>query len=186
MIAAFPIERGVCLARCLGCGIVLGCHVGNREPLRLAVYAKERLVSGICEREKTIRPFLNWGSQEFAEKLLQLAQPALNRARDRGYKASLEKKAHDTAQAEDLLREGLRVAKLDAVEAQALPGSDARKVEIAQIIWQATTVSQSWLAERLWMKSAANVSQLLRRRAAAGRPANLPSSFREWLRSVKK
>jgi hypothetical protein len=137
-------------------------------------------------RKSHLRRGWYWGSQDFAEKLLQLAQPALNRARHRGYKASLEKKAHDTAKAEDLLREGLRVAKLDVVGAQALPGSDARKVEIAQIIWQATTVSQSWLAERLWMKSAANVSQLLRRRAAAGRPANLPSSFREWLRSVKK
>jgi hypothetical protein len=64
--------------------------------------------------------------------------------------------------------------------------SDARKVEIARIIWERTILPQSWLAKCLGMGSAANVSQQLRRRAAAGSSANLPASLREWIRSVKK
>ena len=127
-----------------------------------------------------------WGSQAFAEKLLQRGEATLNRARDRGYRASLEKKAHDAARAEELLREGLRAAKLDAVEARGLPGSDARKVEIARVIWERTTVPQSWLATHLSMGSAANVSQQLRRRMATAARAKLPSSLQEWIRSVKK
>ncbi len=44
-----------------------------------------------------------------------------------------------------------------------LPGSDSRKVEIASKVWEQTTAGQTWIAERLHMKSAANVSQILRR-----------------------
>jgi REP element-mobilizing transposase RayT len=128
-----------------------------------------------------------WGSQAFAEKVLRLGQSTLTRERHRGYKASLEKKAHDAARAEELLREGLRAARLGAEQARRLPGSEARKVEIARIIWQMTTVSQSWLAKQLGMGSAANVSQQLRRRAAAAAPrAKLPSSLQAWVHSVKQ
>ena len=35
--------------------------------------------------------------------------------------------------------------------------------ELALELWQSTVVSQSWIAQRLAMKSAANVSQILRR-----------------------
>ena len=73
-----------------------------------------------------------WGSQAFAEQLLQLGQTTLRRDRHRGYRASLEKKAHDAARAEELLREGLRAAKLEPAEARRLPGADSRKVEIAR------------------------------------------------------
>jgi REP-associated tyrosine transposase len=122
-----------------------------------------------------------WGSQAFAEKLLQLGQRTLTRERHRGYRASLENKAHDAARAEALLREGLRAAQLGAEEARSLPGSEARKVEIARTIWQMTTVSQSWLAKHLGMGSAANVSQQLRRRAAAAPRAKLPSALQKWV-----
>jgi len=126
-----------------------------------------------------------WGSQAFAEEALELGQSALRRGRHRGSRASLEKKAHDAARAEELLREGLRAAQLEAEEIRQLPGSDARKVEIAQTIWQLTTVSQGWLAQHLGMRSAANVSQQLRRRAGDAR-ATLAPPLQKWLNSVKK
>jgi len=137
-------------------------------------------------RHSHLRRGWYWGSQAFAERLLQLGQSRLRRERDRGYRASLENKAHDTARGKELLRAGLRAGKLDAGKVRHLPGSDARKVEIARIIWARTTLPQSWLASHLSMGSAANVSQQLRRRAAAGPPANLPGPLREWIRSVKK
>ena len=45
----------------------------------------------------------------------------------------------------------------------ALVGSDARKVALAKLAWEKTTVSQGWIAKRLEMGSPANVSQALRR-----------------------
>ncbi|MBA2271842.1 MAG: hypothetical protein H0W20_14795, partial [Chthoniobacterales bacterium] len=62
-----------------------------------------------------------------------------------------------------LLSEGLAAAGLDAAAVKQLKGSDARKVAIASVIWQNTTVSMSWIAERLSLKSAANASQQLGR-----------------------
>jgi hypothetical protein len=52
---------------------------------------------------------------------------------------------------------------LNRVDLSRLKGSDPRKVALAELLWKQTTVSQEWLAERLKMRSAANVSQLLRR-----------------------
>jgi len=44
-----------------------------------------------------------------------------------------------------------------------LPGSDARKVALASLLLERTVARQSWIAERLSMRSAANVSQQVRR-----------------------
>ena len=49
-------------------------------------------------------------------------------------------------------RSGLR----DAVLAR-LPGSDPRKVKIARMVWEQNAVSKNGIAERLQMRSAANV-----------------------------
>ncbi len=68
-----------------------------------------------------------------------------------------------TSEARGLLADGLRAVKLERGELAALPGNDPRKVAIAQAIRRQTTVSNGWLAERLAMRSAANVSQILRR-----------------------
>jgi len=84
------------------------------------------------------------------------------------------------------LEQELRAAGLGPEEARRLPGSDARIVAIARVSWEGTTVAQSWLAERLGMKSAANVSQQLRRQRAESEGTSLPSTLRGWLSSVKK
>ena len=46
-----------------------------------------------------------------------------------------------------------------------MPGcrSDERKVLQAALLWRRTVVSQEWLAEKRRMKSAANVSQQMKR-----------------------
>ena len=102
------------------------------------------------------------GSQEFAEKLhglLDGKQGAVNRM----YRAAAQHQAHGEAQARALLRAGLREAGLTAQELDRLPGNDERKVKIALRLWDGTTAAQGWIAEKLGMKSAANVSQILRR-----------------------
>src|SRR5437773_4882681 len=54
-----PIKCGVCFGRSFSSGVVLRRYIGNRKPLRLAVYAKQRLIAGVGKREKTICALLN-------------------------------------------------------------------------------------------------------------------------------
>jgi len=125
-----------------------------------------------------------WGTQAFAE-LLAVGEKALGKGRERGYRSSHERKAHDRQRAETLLAEGLRAAALDAKALEELPGSDPRKVALARVIWETTTVSQGWLAEWLAMQSAANVSQQLIRSKGTVRDGSFSPEFQRWLRSVK-
>ena len=123
-----------------------------------------------------------WGRESFAEGLQEIAARAIKRVGSRKYRSSRERLAHDEYQAEKLLAEGLKAAGLGSVELARLPGSDARKVALALCLESCTTVSQSWLAERLQMRSASNVSQQLRR---ADDKAPLPARLRQFLNSVK-
>jgi hypothetical protein len=59
-------------------------------------------------------------------------------------------------------------------------------VAIARAIWTQTTVRQGWLAERLGMKSAANVSQLIRGANRGQTPTELPRELRQWVNRVSK
>ena len=65
------------------------------------------------------------------------------------------------------------------------PEADLRKVAIARAIWEQTVVPQKWLAERLGIWSAANVSQQLRRNRVNAKRSDLPLFLRKWLSSVK-
>lgn len=119
-----------------------------------------------------------WGSQEFAERLVKLGEVVLKKPRHRSAQASGASKAHGEQEARRLLSEGLAAAGLDAAAVKQLKGSDARKVAIASVIWQNTTVSMSWVAEHLSLKSAANASQQLGRWQK--RNEKLPASLRQW------
>jgi len=79
----------------------------------------------------------------------------------------------------------MSAAGLKAQDIHRLRGSDRRKVAIARAISEQTLVPQKWLAERLAMKSAANVSQQLRRFAVEAKRSDLSFSLRSWLSSVK-
>ena len=60
-------------------------------------------------------------------------------------------------------------------------GSDPRKVSLAELLWSRTTVTQEWLAEKLQMRTAANVSQLLRRAVVKRRNRQVPSRFADFI-----
>ena len=117
--------------------------------------------------------------------MLKFAGAVLGRDRNRIYRGSLERRAHEASRAEQLLLKGLRAGGLDSRELLRLSGADQRKVAIARAIWEQTVVPQKWLAERLGMRSAANVSQQLRRHGVNAKRSDLPPSFRKWLSSVK-
>ncbi len=124
-----------------------------------------------------------WGRESFAEGLRKITAQAFKRVSNRSYRSSKEKRAHDESHAEALLASGLEAAGLSPVQLADLPGSDKRKVALACIISSHTSVSQSWLAGRLHMRSAANVSQQIRRADAA---AELPVGLKKFLKTVKR
>lgn len=52
---------------------------------------------------------------------------------------------------------------------------------LADLLWQRTVVSQEWLAERLEMKSAANVSQQMRRLDVGTAIKKVPEELKHFL-----
>jgi REP element-mobilizing transposase RayT len=115
-----------------------------------------------------------WGSQYFAERIQKLAEQTFKRTRSRAYRSVAVRHAHGLEQAERWLNQGFEAAGLRQQDLPNVPGSDPRKVSMAQLLWCRTTVTQEWLAEKLQMRSAANVSQLLRRAALKPRKRQLP------------
>ena len=63
-----------------------------------------------------------------------------------------------------------------------LKGSDPRKLALAELLWKRTTVSQEWIAEKLSMRSAANVSQQLRRLDGVKIRSKLPPKMQTYLK----
>jgi len=106
-----------------------------------------------------------WGNQAFAERLRKLTEK-LTKERirsSRAYRKTPQVKAHGEEQAERWLTAGMKAAGLLAQDLLGLKGSDPRKLALAELLWKKTTISQEWIAEKLSMRSAANVSQQLRR-----------------------
>ena len=130
-------------------------------------------------RRSHLRRGWYWGSQAFAERALNLGEAMLQKKRHRSSQGSQESRAHGEREAERLLREGLKAAGLRAAALPGIKGSDPRKVTIARVIWQKTTVRMEWIAAHLEMKSAANASQQLRREQTSAK--NLPPELQRWL-----
>lgn len=124
-----------------------------------------------------------WGTQAFGNAMRKLADAALtNRApKSRSYRADPHVASHGQQQAEAWLQQGLKAAGLKPAEAARLKGSDPRKLLLADLLWRRTTVTQEWLAEKLAMKSAANVSQQLRRFDRKKVRAQAPAEFLKFL-----
>src|SRR6266404_3541069 len=144
-----------------GAGVIAPEHDGRRSHLRHGWY---------------------WGSQAFAERMLQLARKGIATRKNRTYRSAPLFRAHDERQAQRLLDGGLAAAGLSARELDSLPGSDVRKVALANLLLERTVARQSWIADNLAMRSAANVSQQVGRYRTQ-RP-RLAARFREYLGSA--
>jgi len=134
-------------------------------------------------RRSHLRHGWYWGSQAFAERILKLAEKKIVSRKNRTYRSGAIAHAYDGAEAERLLGEGLAAAGLEESVLSCIPGSDARKRALANLLLERTLVRQSWVAERLAMGSAANVSQQVRRYRI--KKPKLPPKLQAYLRSVK-
>lgn len=113
-----------------------------------------------------------WGSEAFRERVLKLLHGKESRKppSNRTYRSSRLAKDEDQSRAEELVQAGMRRWNLTEKELPLVPGSDPRKVAIALQLHEETTVAQGWIATRLHMRSAANVSQQVRRYQKEGKP----------------
>jgi putative transposase len=102
--------------------------------------------------------------------------------KNRTYRSAALFRAHDEKEAWRFLDGGLAAAGLSVRELDSLPGSEVRKVALASLILERTVARQSWIADKLAMRSAANVSQQVRRYRTQ-RP-RLAGRFSEYLGSA--
>jgi len=143
------------------------------------------LDAGVDARCSHLRRGWYWGRQEFGERMLKRGGKLLKTKRHRSYRASKELRAHGEQEALEILKGGLAACGLAEKELKTLPGSDVRKVAIAARIWENTTVSMSWISENLAMKSAANVSQQIRRLRGQKAHTKAPKGLQTWLRQSR-
>jgi len=151
---------------------------GRREFVeRLDKRAREEMESaGVVPAPATMDARLShlrrgwyWGSQAFAEKALALGKGLIKSRRNAAYRSGLVYRAHDAEEAERILKKGMKLLQLKVADLDKVSGSDASKVALAELLSTKTSAPQAWTARELKMKSAANVSQQLRRiRSAKG------------------
>ena len=122
-----------------------------------------------------------WGRQEFAEKLVTMLGKKVGAESARTHRGALANKAHGEKAAESLIIEGLKASGLSREELKTLTGGDARKVAIAEQLWKRTTVSRGWIAEKLSMKSAANVGAAMRRLSGGKLKKQYSQEFEEFI-----
>jgi hypothetical protein len=178
---AMPAQRSAWLETARG--FSLFGYADNLEGRREFVRRLEERIAqekqdacGMSTREgqslqSTLRRGWYWGSQGFRETMLK--QLGDRTRSNRTYQSSPLGRAHDHATAEAILEEGLKETGLSAEDLLKLKGSDERKIRIARAIHTQTSVPQKWTAVKLGMKSAANVSQVLRRKEQKPLAGNL-------------
>jgi putative transposase len=125
------------------------------------------LEAEVDARTSHLRRGWYWGGETFRKKLTQLAEKITSRNKGNAYRTGAVKRAHDVAEPERLIAEGLHRAGVTERELRGQKGSSPIKVALAAAIWKTTTVDPCWIANRLWMKSASNVSKILNRATKA-------------------
>lgn len=124
-----------------------------------------------------------WGTQAFGEAMRKLGLKLLKKAApvSRAYQKHELVREHGERQALEWLGRGLKAGGLKKCDLAKVKGSDPRKVLLADLLWRRTVVSQEWLAEKLEMKSAANVSQQLRRLDGEAAIKKVPEDLKHFL-----
>ena len=115
--------------------------------------------------------FRDWLLERFEKKPVQAA---------RNVRSGAQARDHSVQRAEQLVRIGLECFEWEEAEMLKAKGGDPRRLMIAEAIWKQTTVGQSWIAERLGMQSAGNVSQQLRKGMERAREKIPKGKMKKW------
>jgi len=137
----------------------------------------------VDQRASHLRRGWYWGTQAFGDAMRQLGAKLLQKATpaSRAYQKHALVREHGERQAEAWLGRGLKAGGIKPDGLAQLKGSDPRKVLLADLMWRRTVMSQGWLAEKLAMKSAANVSQQIRRLNRIAAIKKVPEKLKHFL-----
>ncbi|MEX2577841.1 MAG: transposase [Verrucomicrobiales bacterium] len=159
------------------------------ERLEARIKAEAQDKCGFSELEgqtlqSTLRKGWYWGGETFKEALLerldQVKGGQLPVAKD--FRSSGQAKDYSVRDAETIIAQAARHFGIEGGgrdDFAGLPRGDLRRVAVAWALSRKTSLRQAWIAERLSMRSAGNVSQQVRMFAI--RPEkDLPKEIRKW------
>ncbi len=119
-----------------------------------------------------------WGRQTFGEALAK----KLTKPRNRTYRSSSPVKKQERLSADAILSAGLAHF---ALQDQSWSRANHRpRAAIAWALARKTSIPQTWIADRLALRNAANVSQLIRRFERETHPHN--PKIQSWMKNLKK
>ena len=122
-----------------------------------------------------------WESEAFREEILELLKQRLRGANNRHYQRRRQADHHTEAQTMALTQSAKEIL---ALNDQDLTGSrrvDAQMLErCAWAIARSTAVSQAWITHKLGTRSAANVSQQIRR-FESNRDRQIDARIQSWI-----
>lgn len=134
--------------------------------------------------QSTLRKGWYWGGQSFKESLLgrldQLKAGSFPVAKD--FRGSAQAKDHALRDAERIISEAVLHFKMEGggrEDFAGLPRGSLSRVAVAWAISRKTSLKLSWIADRLSMRSADNVSVQVRKFALKSE-SDLPKEIRAW------
>ncbi len=126
-----------------------------------------------------------WGSREFAEQALKRARDLIGTRNNPTYRSGEVRRSHDLDEAERIVRGGLAALGLAGESLEKTPGSTVEKTVLACAVRHRTSVGLGWIADRLKMGSASNVSRIMARmNTTTGKKADALESASEKLSKI--
>jgi putative transposase len=177
--ALAPSKRPKWLAAAQGMEVI-GLKDNARNRRRFVERLDERMAAEEAERcglaeidgqslNSTLRRGWYWGSENFKEAMLQAldqrGESHEGLPQSSAYRSDQQANDHRTHSGESVIASGVAHFGLDGGETEhfaKLPRGDVQRVAIAWALWRRTSIPQHWIAERLSLRSANNVSQRVR------------------------
>ena len=139
--------------------------------------------------QSTLRKGWYWGRESFKESLLEklerLKAGSLPVAKD--FRSSDQARDHAHRDGERIIAEALEHFGLDGgsgEEFAALPRGDLRRVAVAWALCRCTSLRQSWIGERVGLRSGDNVSAQVRKLSDRS-SKELPREIRTWIKKFQ-
>lgn len=145
---------------------------------------------GLVDREEqslqsTLRRGWYWGSESFRETLVERFGGSITKDKDRELRSSDLFKSHDRQEADEIVSEAEHYFGESMEELRVPKYGDLRKVAVAWALAKRTTIHQTEIAHLTGLRTAANVSQRVRRFGQMEEKA-LPKELRKWRRDYSK
>ena len=167
-------------------------HFVERLEERMKAEAAE--TCGLSEIEgltlqSTLRKGWYWGSESFKESLLEKLEGLKGSELPvaKAFRSSDQARDHARRDGETIISEAVGHFGLSgggSMDFMALPRGDLRRAAVAWALCRRTSLRQSWIAERLWLRSGDNVSAQVRKLSARPSKAMSPE-IRAWMKKFQ-